>query len=100
MRSIYRAVRAFTENYEDFAFSPEHLAALPTRTLLVWGDRDPLNPLDIPFEMYAAMPNASLWVVPDQGHMPLWEDFGGSPEVQAIFGTVVTKFFGGGERPE
>jgi pimeloyl-ACP methyl ester carboxylesterase len=92
MRSIYQELRKLADDYEDHEFSPERLGRIPTRTLLVWGDRDPLNPVNIPLEMYAAMPNASLWIVPNQGHMPLWPEVGGSEEVAATFASVVRRF--------
>jgi pimeloyl-ACP methyl ester carboxylesterase len=34
----------------------------------VHGDRDPLYPVDLAMEMYAAIPRAYLWVIPNSGH--------------------------------
>ena len=56
----------------DVCFTPPHLARIEARTLLVFGDRDPLYPVSLAFEMYAAMPHAALWVVPEGGHAPVF----------------------------
>jgi pimeloyl-ACP methyl ester carboxylesterase len=89
---IFEEVRGLANNYSDFNFSPEQLSIVPTRTLLVWGDRDPTYPLDIGVEMYEALPNASLWVVPSQGHFPLWPEFDGSEDAASIFVSLVSDF--------
>jgi len=31
---------------------------------------------EIPMEMYRSLPNAALWVIPQQEHTPLWVDMG------------------------
>ena len=85
-------LRGLADNYEEFDLSPEHLSTIPTRTLLVWGDRDPLVPVELAFEIYRAMPDAALWVVPNQEHVPVWETYGGSPEAASIFCPVVLQF--------
>lgn len=59
----------------------------------MWGDRDETNPIDIAVELYKAIRHASLWVVPDQGHMPVWEQRGGSAHAQARFPNAVREFF-------
>ena len=50
-------------------------------------------PVEIALEMYRAFPSSALWVVPSQGHSPIWEMFGGSWEAAAIFPAVVQEFF-------
>ncbi len=40
IRSLLHIGRGLADNYEDFDLPPEHLATIPTKTLLVWGDRD------------------------------------------------------------
>jgi len=93
IRAILARFRGLADNYDDYDLSPEHLAVIPTRTLLVWGDQDPFFPVELALEMYRAMPNASLWVVPGQGHYPIWE----SQEAAAIFPAVVREFLKPGE---
>lgn len=72
--------------------TPEVLAILPVRTLLVWGDRDPAFPLEIPLEMYRALPNAALWVIPGQGHTPIWVEMGGDAGAAARFVEIAGDF--------
>jgi len=51
---------------------PTYLSTITARTLIVHGDRDSFFPIAIPVEMYRAIPNSYLWVIPDGGHMPDW----------------------------
>jgi pimeloyl-ACP methyl ester carboxylesterase len=71
--------------------SPERLERIPTRTLLVFGDRDWAFPVEVVLEAYRALPNAMLWVVPGKGHDPPWS----SRRVQAEFSGIVHDFFEG-----
>lgn len=88
--AIYRQYNGLAETAESIA--PEVLKTLKANTLLVWGDRDPAFPLEIPMEMYRSLPNAALWVIPQQGHTPLWVDMGGDASAAAAFGKVVKDF--------
>jgi pimeloyl-ACP methyl ester carboxylesterase len=83
-RAIMRAspsamVRALADDPDDMSFTPERLAAVHARTLVVYGDRDYLYPVEIGVELYRAIPRAELWVVPGGGHGPIFaeaaEDF-------------------------
>ena len=49
--------------------SPEQITA---DTLIVFGDRDPLYPLSLACELYAAIPRSHLWVLPNAGHSPVF----------------------------
>jgi pimeloyl-ACP methyl ester carboxylesterase len=42
-------------------------------TLLVWGDRDSIVPVEIGRRLVAAMPQARLAVMEGLGHQPMWE---------------------------
>lgn len=92
LRSLLDAMRALADDYDDLSFTAERLSQIRARTLLVWGDRDPYYPIEVATEMHHAIPNAALWVVPFQGHFPLWPEWGGSPEAARDFSTVVTRF--------
>jgi len=70
--AIWRSMRDLKDSYTDMAFTPPLLSTIAARTLVVHGDRDPLYPVRLAFEMYEAMPNASLWVVPGGGHGPIY----------------------------
>ncbi len=52
--------------------TPDILMTISAPTLIVFGDRDPLYPISIAFDLYQAIPNASLWVVPNGGHGPVF----------------------------
>jgi pimeloyl-ACP methyl ester carboxylesterase len=43
-------------------------------TLIVYGDRDPLYPVEMAVEMYRAIPRSALWVVPNGGHGSIFFD--------------------------
>ena len=62
------------DSYDDVTFTPPHLATITARTLVVHGDRDAFFPVDIAAEMYAAIPDAALWIVPNGGHLPVFGD--------------------------
>jgi pimeloyl-ACP methyl ester carboxylesterase len=55
----------------------------------VHGDRDQFFPVSIPVEMYRSIPNSSLWIVPEGGHVPI---FG---ENRAEFVRIISKFLAG-----
>jgi pimeloyl-ACP methyl ester carboxylesterase len=74
IRHLYLQARNFAEESEDMNFSSEDLSKIKARTLIVQGDRDPLFPLDISIEMYKAIPNSALWIVPNGGHGPIFGD--------------------------
>ena len=61
------------------SFTPPHLATIQARTLIVQGDRDPLYPVELSVEMARAIPQSSLWIVPNGGHGPVigerWPEF-------------------------
>lgn len=62
------------------------LRALAMPVLLVWGDRDPLVPLEYAKAMLRLIPNARLEVVPHASHIAMWEN----PEV---FNRLLLEFF-------
>jgi pimeloyl-ACP methyl ester carboxylesterase len=72
IRRLWQQASAWKDDYEDMSFTPPHLATITARTLLVSGDRDPLYPVSIFVDMYRAIPRASLWVVPNGGHGPVF----------------------------
>lgn len=77
-------------SYDDMTFTPPHLATIRARTLIVHGDRDFFFPVEIPVEMYRAIPEAELWIVPGGGHVPIYD-----PAVP--FAATALRFLGGGE---
>jgi len=71
-RAIFARAKAFADAYDDMNFTPPLLGTIKARTLIVYGDRDPLYPVEIGVEMYRAIPQAQLWVVPNGGHGPVF----------------------------
>ena len=74
IRSLWRQGNAFKDSYDDMNFTPPYLSTITARTLIVHGDRDPLYPINIAMELYAAIPRAHLWIVPNGGHGPIFGD--------------------------
>jgi pimeloyl-ACP methyl ester carboxylesterase len=72
IRALWRNVRAFADDRDDLNFTAATLSAITARTLIVHGDRDPLYPVELAVELYRAIPNSTLWVVPNGGHGPIF----------------------------
>jgi pimeloyl-ACP methyl ester carboxylesterase len=72
IRALWRQVNAFKDSHDDMNFTPPYLSTITARTLIVHGDRDPLYPVNLAMEMYAAIPSAYLWIVPNGGHGPVF----------------------------
>lgn len=71
IRAIAGMLNAFAADTADVAFTPDQFAAIEARTLIVYGDRDWCFPVSMAAEIYGAIPNAALWVVPMGGHVPI-----------------------------
>jgi pimeloyl-ACP methyl ester carboxylesterase len=66
--------RALAEDVDDLSFTPPRLARITARTLVVYGDRDFLYPVEMGVDLYRAIRGAALWVVPHAGHGPIFEE--------------------------
>jgi pimeloyl-ACP methyl ester carboxylesterase len=95
VRTLLDALRTIGDDYEDMSFTTERISQIRARTLLVWGDRDPYYPIDVAIELFQAIPNAALWVLPSQEHFPLWPEWGGSAEAAREFPMLVSRFLNG-----
>jgi pimeloyl-ACP methyl ester carboxylesterase len=60
------------ESYEDVNFTPPLLQTITAKTLIVFGDSDPLYPVKLAFKLQHAIPHSSLWVVPKGAHGPIF----------------------------
>ena len=89
-RTLWRQARGFADDYSDMSFTPPHLATITARTLVVYGDRDDLYPVEMGVEIYRAIPGASLWVVPGGGHGPCF-----APEEREVFAREALAFLEG-----
>jgi pimeloyl-ACP methyl ester carboxylesterase len=70
--SLFTHSRAFADGHEDVNFTPPYLATIAASTLIVFGDRDPLYPVSLAFDLQAAIPRSYLWVIPNAGHGPVF----------------------------
>jgi pimeloyl-ACP methyl ester carboxylesterase len=69
---LFAHARAFADSYDDVNFTPPYLASIAADTLIVFGDRDPFYPVSLAFDLRAAIPRSSLWVVPNGAHGPVF----------------------------
>jgi pimeloyl-ACP methyl ester carboxylesterase len=72
IRALWRQAHAFKDSHDDPNFSPEQLAAISARTLIVHGDADPLYPVTVVRELQRSIPGADLWLIPGGGHGPIF----------------------------
>jgi pimeloyl-ACP methyl ester carboxylesterase len=82
IRAIFAAQRDLQHSVDDVCFTPPQLARITARTLVVYGDRDPLYPVELGVELYRSIPGSALWVVPRGGHGPIFSG-GGEPFARA-----------------
>lgn len=61
----------FRKLYGDPSFTPDLLATVKARTLIIHSDDDPIAPVSNAWEMYQHIPKASLWIIPNGGHVPI-----------------------------
>lgn len=76
---LWNWIRSLQDSYDDMNFTPLVLSRVVAPTLVIYGDRDPLYPVEMAVQLYRAIPRSSLWVVPNGSHGP-------------IFGTAATEF--------
>ncbi|HSB11877.1 MAG TPA: alpha/beta hydrolase [Blastocatellia bacterium] len=92
--ALWRNMHALKDSYDDMNFTPPYLSTITARTLIVHGDRDPLYPVRVALEMYEAIPQASLWVIPNGGHGPIFAEHIGAGETTKHFAEVALAFLG------
>jgi pimeloyl-ACP methyl ester carboxylesterase len=74
LQRLFAHAQAFADSYNDVNFTPPLLGTITADTLIVFGDRDPLYPVSLAFELHCAIPKSHLWVVPNGGHGPVFGD--------------------------
>ena len=72
--ALWEWTSSLQNSYDDMNFTADDLSATTARTLVVYGDSDPLYPVEMGVEMYRAIPQSKLWVVPGGGHGPVFLD--------------------------
>lgn len=78
--------------YNNFDIYSKELKESETSTLIIMGDKDYYFKPEYAVEMFNALPNSQLWIVPNQGHLPFREDWGGSEAVERIFVDEIENF--------
>ena len=71
-RELMKQFSNFQYSYDDMNFTPPLLSTIKARTLIIHGDRDEFFPVSIPVEEYRSIPESYLWIVPNGGHVPLF----------------------------
>jgi pimeloyl-ACP methyl ester carboxylesterase len=74
IRRLWDWTREMQDSYDDMNFTPPSLSRITASTLLVYGDRDPLYPVEMAVAMCRAIPRSALWVAPNGGHSPVFGD--------------------------
>jgi pimeloyl-ACP methyl ester carboxylesterase len=72
--ALWEWQRGMNNSHDDMNFTPASLAKITASTLVVYGDRDFLYPVEMGVELYRAIPQSALWVVPDGSHVPIFLD--------------------------
>jgi len=70
--ALWEWQRGMKDSYDDMNFTPAVLGKIKPATLIVYGDRDVLYPVEMAVEMYRSIPHSALWVVPNGGHGPVF----------------------------
>lgn len=70
--ALWEWQRGMKDSYDDMNFTPPSLHRITASTLIVYGDRDFIYPVEMGVEMYRAIPRSALWVVPNGGHGPVF----------------------------
>jgi pimeloyl-ACP methyl ester carboxylesterase len=73
IRQLVAQFNSLSDNHDDMTFTAERLSAITARTLVVHGDRDQFFPVEIPVEIYHAIPDAALWIIPGGDHVPIYD---------------------------
>ena len=71
IRSLLTQFKNMADTYDDMNFTDPYLKTISCPTFIIHGDRDPFFPVEIPFSIYKAVPNSYLWIVPNDGHIPV-----------------------------
>lgn len=73
-REVIGQFHRMKDSYDDMNFTEPYLGTITARTLIVHGDRDEFFPVSIPVEMYRAIPRSYLWIIPNGGHIPIFDE--------------------------
>lgn len=71
IKMLWQQAQAMSASEDDMNLTATDLSAIKTQTHIIQGDRDPMYPLDVTIEMYRHIPESSLWLIPNGGHVPI-----------------------------
>ncbi len=93
--ALRRSVRVITGlKGQRRIISDEELASVRVPTLVIWGAKDKFFPIDHAHRAHRHIPEASLHILPEAGHVTPWDE----PE---LVSELLTNFFSTGEdRPD
>ena len=83
--ALWDWMRGMNDSHDDMNFTPAALSKITASTLIVYGDRDFLYPVEMAVEMYRAIPRSALWVVPNGGHGPIFDPAVHFPQAAVAF---------------
>jgi len=95
IQSLFKQFRSFGEDYEEMNFTPPMLSQIKASTLIIHGDRNVFFPVELALEMYQAIPNSYLWIVPNGDHTLLFSEWGGSFPGKEVFANLTLDFLAG-----
>jgi pimeloyl-ACP methyl ester carboxylesterase len=72
--ALWEWQRGMSDSYDDMNFAAPSLSRITASTLIVYGDRDFLYPVEMGVDMYRAIPKSALWVIPNGTHGPVFLD--------------------------
>lgn len=72
VRQLIEQFNALHTNYDDMNFGQEDLSTITARTLVVHGERDHFFPVQIAEDMVRFIPRATLWMIPNGDHVPIF----------------------------
>lgn len=68
IRTLLQQFHDQGDSYDDMNFTAPYLSTISAKTLIMYGDRDHFYPVSIAVEMYNAIPDSYLWIVPNADH--------------------------------
>jgi pimeloyl-ACP methyl ester carboxylesterase len=90
--ALWEWQRGMKDSHDDMNFTPASLANITASTLIVYGDRDFLYPVEMGVELYRSIPRSALWIVPNGGHVPIFLD--GADQFVRLTTEFFTKAYG------
>jgi len=73
IKRILHQFNIMADVYDDMNFTTPYLSQIKCPTLIIHGGKDEFFPVEIPVEMAKAIPNSFLWIIPNGGHLPIWD---------------------------